>query len=80
MGIDRLYYTYYPIGMPKNEIYLPTIEIAKLFSVSQKTVGDWIRNGDIKAKKKNPLRRNSPYLVPKSEVERLLKLQEQGEG
>lgn len=61
--------------------YLSTIEVAEIFSVDQVTVGNWIRIGDLKgAVKKNPLRRNSPYLVPKSEVDRLLKLREQGEG
>ena len=75
-----MYYTYYIIDMAQTDELLSTIENAEIFDVKQKTVGDWIRNGDIKAKKKNPLRRNSPYRVPKSEVDRLLKLQELGES
>lgn len=62
------------------ETYLPTKKVAEILHVDPVTIGNWIRNGELKAMKKNPLRRNSPYLVPQSEVDRFLKLQEQGEG
>ena len=51
---------------------LSTHQAAELLEVDPATIGNWIRNGQIKAVKKNPALRNSHYLIERSEVDRLL--------
>lgn len=72
------YLRYYLVVTNEEETYR-TSKAAEILKVDQTTVARWIREGEMKAIKLNPNRRNSPFLVPKSEVDRMLRLQK-GEG
>lgn len=54
-----------------------TIEAAEILGVEPATITIWIKNGDMQAEKINPLKVNSPYRIPKSEVNRILELRKQ---
>jgi hypothetical protein len=74
------YYICMSIGETETS-YIRAIEAARILNVSHRTIDRWCETGRIKdAHKINPEISNSPLLVAKHEVERLLKLREQGEG
>lgn len=52
---------------------LSTKEAAELLEVDPVTVGNWIRNGQIKATKKNPALKNSGYRIERSEIDRIIR-------
>lgn len=60
--------------MQTDEVFYTTKEAAEILGVDNMTIGAWIRNGDLNAEKKNPLRRTSGYRIPKSEVDKFLEL------
>lgn len=47
-------------------------EFAEATGLSRKATKSMILQGRIKAEKLNPGKRNSPYLIPRSEMERFL--------
>jgi len=56
-------------------------EFAAALNVDRNTVTDWVRLGKVKGKKKGPFPgKTSPILIPRSELERVLKLMEQENG
>ena len=56
-------------------------EFAAKIGVARNTVTRWVQSGKVKGTKKGPFRgRYSPILIPKSELERVLKLMEQDNG
>ena len=56
----------------KNETKLTTLEFAKRVGWSHDTVRRMIWLGRILAEKKNPLAVTSPYLIPESELRKVL--------
>lgn len=61
----------------KPDVYYRTVEVADLLGIDPTTVVLWIKKGDLQAEKINPLKSNSPYRVPRSEVLRILELRKQ---
>jgi|GEM_PF-3461402 len=54
---------------------------AKKVGVNRFTVLKWVRSGKVKGFKKDPFEgRTSPIFIPKSELERVLKLREKQSG
>ncbi|MEY8577241.1 helix-turn-helix domain-containing protein [Corynebacteriaceae bacterium 6-324] len=51
---------------------LKVAEFVELTGVSKKAVNSMILRKEIKARKLNPSKRNSPYLIPRSELTRFL--------
>jgi len=64
--------------------FLTIPEFAAKLKVARNTVSRWVQAGKVKAIKKGPFPgKTSPILIPKSELERVLKLmdgEEQGNG
>lgn len=61
--------------------YLTIPKVAEALGVSRATVQRLIKQGKIKAVKANPLAGlTSPYLIPTSELARILKLRKTGGG
>lgn len=58
-------------GMAKE---LTVQQFADILNVSRDMVARWVRDGKVKARRKNPFAgRTSAYLIPESEVERVKK-------
>lgn len=74
------YFAYYIPMSDQPTKYYRTIEVAEMFNVSQRTIAQWINDGDIKATKLNPLKENSPFIISQSEVDRMMNLRKLGEG
>jgi len=56
---------------------ITTKEFAIALNVSHDTVARWVKLGLVKGKKKGPFPvKNSPFLIPASELERVRKLME----
>ena len=51
---------------------LSTTEAAGRLGVSERTIRNWINEGRLKASQKDPGKPGSPFLVPRSEVHRIL--------
>lgn len=59
------------INQPQNT--LTTMQVANELGVTHDMINRLWRQGIIKGKKKNPFARNSPVLIPASELEKLKK-------
>ncbi len=56
-------------------------EFAAALNVSHDTVARWVKLGKVKGKKKGPFpAKNSPILIPASELERVKKLMDEPQG
>jgi predicted site-specific integrase-resolvase len=53
---------------------MTTKEFAAALNVSHDTVSRWVRQGLVKGKKKSPFSKNSPILIPATELDRVKKL------
>ncbi len=52
--------------------YMTTAEAAALLSVSERTVRNWIRDGVLRAARKQPGDPRSPFLVLRAGVEKII--------
>jgi hypothetical protein len=64
--------------MSKNTLpkELTVQEFAKELGVSHDMVTEWAHAGKIKSRRKNPFAKQSAFLIPSSELERVRKLME----
>lgn len=63
--------------MMQQEIFLSTAEVAQRLGCDPSTVIRYIEDGDLPGSfKMNPKKKNSPYKVPKSAVERYLQMRQ----
>jgi excisionase family DNA binding protein len=56
------------------ETFMTVKEFADDLGVSHDTVTRWVRLGKVKGKKKSPFGKNSPILIPSSELKRVKEL------